>query len=77
MAGLLVLGYTEDTTYRGNKRKFVRKEHNAAQFVGSRGSLRVGRTVSESYEVGNANKQTPSYKRTLDLGEVSLLQQGK
>jgi hypothetical protein len=68
VAGLIVLGYTEDKSYRGNKRKFTHPTNAACMFVGNRGSLRVGRTVSDSHSVGDATYMTPPYVRVLTAG---------
>ena len=55
-AALIARGWKLVADYSGSKDKYQHPQHESFLFIGSNGSLRVGRTFSESRVVNPASK---------------------
>lgn len=74
-AGLKAMGYREVPAGTGSRKYtvFVKDDSKPGKlFVGKAGALRSGRTVSDSFSVGDPGNMSAVYQRILTAGDTQL-----
>lgn len=72
VAGLRAKGYKPVAQLSGRYEAFADADLERKVFVGVSGALRVGRTATSSYSIGDPQRQTETYKALLSAGDRAL-----